>query len=130
MPFIISAARRTSHAKHRRKIHGEGDGSHIVNDGGTLWILGYKTEGGGTLLETTGGGRTEVLGGFSYTVGKSLPDPMFVVKNSRASFTFSEVCFTNKPYQTILAETRDGQTKTLPHTDPAWRRQLTLLTAE
>ena len=103
---------------------------HVANDGGTLWILGYKTEGGGTLLETTGGGRTEVLGGFSYTVGQSLPDPMFVVNNARASFTFSEVCFTDKPFQTIVAETRGGQTKTLSHNDPSWQRQLTLLTAE
>jgi hypothetical protein len=48
-----------------RQFNVEGDGLHVANDGGTLWILGYKTEGGGTLMETTGGGRTEVLGGFS-----------------------------------------------------------------
>ena len=113
-----------------RQFNVEGDGLHVANDGGTLWILGYKTEGGGTLLATTGGGRTEVLGGFSYTVGQSLPDPMFVVKDARASFTFGEVCFTDKPFQTIVAETRDGQTKTLARDDPSWQRQLTLLTAE
>ena len=43
-------------------------GPHVVNDGGDLWILGYKTEGFGPVLLTKGGGRTEVLGGFHYWV--------------------------------------------------------------
>jgi hypothetical protein len=38
-------------------------GPHVVNDGGDLWILGYKTKGIGPVMLTKGGGRTEVLGG-------------------------------------------------------------------
>lgn len=33
-----------------RQFNVEGDGTHIENDGGALWILGYKTEGGGIVL--------------------------------------------------------------------------------
>jgi len=112
-----------------RQFNVEGDGTHVTNDGGSLWILGYKTEGGGTLIETKGGGRTEVLGGLSYTVGRVDASPMFVVNDSQLSLTFSEVCFTGKPFTTIVAETRNGQTKTLPHTAPAWRGQMPLFTA-
>ena len=50
-----------------RQLNIENQGTHLINDGGDLWILGYKTERGGTLLDTRGGGRSEVLGGFSYT---------------------------------------------------------------
>ncbi len=53
----------------------------------------------------------------------------FVVRDSQASITFCEACFTDKPFQTILAETRGGQTKTLSRTDPAWRQHLTLYTS-
>jgi hypothetical protein len=36
------------------------------NDGGTLWILGMKTEGDGTKVLTRRGGRTEILGTLIY----------------------------------------------------------------
>jgi len=38
----------------------------ITNAGANLWILGLKTEGAFTIIDTTGGGKTEVLGGMSY----------------------------------------------------------------
>ena len=112
-----------------RQFNVEGDGTHVVNDGGTLWILGLKTEGNGTLIQTTGGGRTELLGGLSYTSHAQPADAMFVVEDAQASLTFSEVCFTDQPFQTIVSETQGGRTKTLPCTAPAWRRQFTLFTA-
>ena len=42
-----------------RQFNPEGTGLHVLNDGGDLWILGLKTEGGGTLRDITGnaGGR-------------------------------------------------------------------------
>ena len=36
-----------------RQFRVEGDGLHVADDGGTQWILGHKTEGGGTSLGTT-----------------------------------------------------------------------------
>jgi hypothetical protein len=39
-----------------------GSEGRIVNDGATLWILGFKTENAGTSIRTKNGGRTELLG--------------------------------------------------------------------
>ena len=112
-----------------RQFNIEGDGTHLSNDGGTLWVLGYKTEGGGTLLETKNGGKTELLGGFSYTVGAIDENPMFVIDNAQASLSFCEVCFTGKPFPIILRETQNGVTKTIPQRDPLWGGHFTLFTS-
>ena len=112
-----------------RQFNVEGDGLHVLNDGGTLWTLGLKTEGGGTLLETRAGGRTELLGSFSYTVGAHLPDPMFVVDNAQASLRFSEVCYSGQPYDTIVRETRGGETREMKKAAPDWGGLFTLFTS-
>ncbi len=46
-----------------RQINPERNDPEILNDGGSLWVLGFKTEHKGTTFYTTNGGRTEVLGG-------------------------------------------------------------------
>jgi Ca2+-binding RTX toxin-like protein len=47
-----------------------GIGAYIRNDGGNLWILGFKTEFHGptafTFIDTRNGGATEMLGGLNY----------------------------------------------------------------
>jgi hypothetical protein len=70
-----------------RQINPEGNKTKITNKGGKLWILGLKTEGTGTNIETEQGGSTEVLGGLIYPVWKTASDTAsFVVTDSRASF--------------------------------------------
>ena len=63
------------HKMWARQLNIENEGMHLTNDASDAWILGYKTERGGTLLQTQNGGRSEVLGGFSYvtTVDKLAP---------------------------------------------------------
>lgn len=112
-----------------RQFNPEGDGTHIANDGGTLWILGLKTEGGGTLVETKNGGKTEVLGSFSYTVGPGRLAPMFVIDNAQVSISFAEVNYTGDPFATIVRETRGAITREMKNTDPAWHGHFTLFTA-
>jgi len=112
-----------------RQFNVEGDGLHVLNDGGTAWLLGYKTEGGGTLLATTNGGKTELLGGLSYTVGKSLSEPMFLIDRASASITFPEVSYNGRPFGLIVRETQGGVTKEVPRMSPAWAGCLTLFTA-
>ncbi|HEY9847590.1 MAG TPA: glycosyl hydrolase family 28-related protein, partial [Candidatus Caenarcaniphilales bacterium] len=58
-----------------RHLNTEVNDLKIRNNGGKLWILGIKTENLGentnrtpTVIETTGGGQTEVLGGLLYPV--------------------------------------------------------------
>lgn len=46
-----------------RQINPERNDPEILNDGGSLWVLGFKTETDGTTFCTVNGGRTEVLGG-------------------------------------------------------------------
>jgi len=91
----------------------ENEGTHLTNDGGDLRILGYKTERGGTLLDTRGGGRSEILGGFSYTTTAGKLAPMFVNTGSSVWAFFGEICFNGDPFAVRILETRGTETKTL-----------------
>jgi hypothetical protein len=112
-----------------RQLNVENEGTHITNDGGTLWVLGYKTERGGTLIATRGGGRTEVLGGLGYTTTAGRLAPMFVNEDSDVFAFFAEVCFNGDPFATLVRETRRGETRevkrgageTLPYVGAAGR---------
>ena len=84
-----------------------------LNDAGDLWILGYKTERGGTLLDTRGRGRSEILGGFSYTTTAGKLSPMFVNDNSSVFAFFAEVCYNGDPFATLISEKRGEQVKTV-----------------
>ena len=100
-----------------RQLNVENEGTHLINDGGDVWILGYKTERGGTLLETRGGGRSEVLGGFSYTTTAGKLAPMFVNHDSSVWSFFSEVCYNGDPFTVRISETRGPGTKTVSKDD-------------
>ena len=96
-----------------RQLNIENEGTHLTNDAGELWILGYKTERGGTLLDTRGGGRSEVLGGFSYTTTAGKLAPMFVNDSSSVFAYFAEVCFSDNPFAVLVRETRRGETRSV-----------------
>lgn len=119
-----------------RQYNNEREGNHVRNSGAMLWILGYKTERGGTLIETTNGGSTEVLGGLSYTTTQGKLAPMFTSKDSRVSIVIGEVCYTGDPFALLFEQTRGKQTKTLERKDvplrPAFLQggQLPLFVAE
>lgn len=83
----------------------------MLNDGGDFWVLGYKTERGGTLVETRRGGRTEVLGGFSYTTTAGKAAPMFVTENALVFAYFAEVCYNGDPFTTLIREVRRGESR-------------------
>jgi hypothetical protein len=50
------------------QLNTEGSGNipRITNDGTKLWIMGIKTEGNSTIIETKNGGQTEVFGTLFY----------------------------------------------------------------
>jgi hypothetical protein len=96
-----------------RQLNCEASTTKIENDGGNLWILGYKTEREGTLCATRGGGRTEVLGGFAYATSGPKTMPMFINDNSQVSVTMGESCFNGKPFTTLVEERRGDEVKTL-----------------
>lgn len=110
-----------------RQLNQETEGTHLSNAGGSLWILGLKTERGGTLIDTHGsGGRTEVLGGLCYTTTAGKLAPMFVNRDASVSVTLGERCYSGDPYTIILRETRDGVTKELPASNPTYGGRLAL----
>lgn len=94
-----------------RQLNVENQGTHITNDNSDVWVLGYKTERGGTLLHTRGGGRSEVLGGFSYTTTAGKLAPMFVNDDSSVFAFFGEVCYSGDPFLTLIQATRGSQTQ-------------------
>ena len=96
-----------------RQFNTEREGTHIFNRGATLWILGLKTERGGTLIDAGPGSQTELLGGLSYTTTKGQHAPMFITRNARASFVFGEVCYTGNPFRQIVEQHRGDQTRVL-----------------
>jgi hypothetical protein len=100
-----------------RQLDIENKGTHLLNDGSDVWILGYKTERGGTLLDTRGGGRSEVLGGFSYTTSAGKLAPMFVNTDSSVWAFFNEVCYSGDPFAVRVSETHGAQTKSLGRDD-------------
>ncbi len=113
-----------------RQLNVENEGTHIVNDGGQLWVLGYKTERGGTLLETRGTGRSEILGGFSYTTTAGKLAPMFVTDNASVFTFFNEVCYNGDPFATLIRETRNGSVITVNRGDGTTTPYVTRLDQE
>ena len=102
--FVTHKLRLKKQRAWGRQLNVENEGTHILNDSSQLWVLGYKTERGGTLLETRGGGRSEILGGFSYTTTAGSLAPMFVTDNSSIFTFFSEVCYNGDPFATVIRE--------------------------
>lgn len=100
-----------------RQLNIENEGTHLTNNGGDVWVLGYKTERGGTLARTLGGGRTEILGGFSYTTTAGKLAPMFVNDDSSVWAFFGEVCYNGDPYTVMIRETRNRETKEVKRGD-------------
>ncbi|MDX2051832.1 MAG: glycosyl hydrolase family 28-related protein [Polyangiaceae bacterium] len=98
-----------------------GKGPHLINDGGTLWIFGFKTEQGArtTVIETINGGRTEILGGhlYTYTGSKGNARPMFVTRNSALSVFAREALIADERYQVYVEESRQGAVRRLEHAE-------------
>ncbi|MEX2607510.1 MAG: PA14 domain-containing protein [Kiritimatiellia bacterium] len=98
-----------------RQLNMEGEGlkTKILNDGGQLWILGYKTEGDTLLIDSRNGASTEVLGGFIYANKNHDPDKiMFRVEDSSFSAGIGEWVIRKQPFHP-LREIRDGETRQL-----------------
>jgi hypothetical protein len=104
-----------------RQWNVENQGEHIVNDGGTVWILGFKTERTGPLLVTKNKGRTELLGGFSYTTANGAEGPMFQVEDASAFLFFREVCFNGTPYREIVRVIEKGKRRSVDRNDVAFK---------
>ncbi|MBD3320637.1 MAG: hypothetical protein GF350_06040 [Chitinivibrionales bacterium] len=90
-----------------RQINPEKDyNPKILNDGGSLWIFGIKTEDEGTIIKTVNHGKTEVIGSMFYIGQHTVPNqPCFWNEESQ----FSACCIEIRGhYDIYVHEKRDG----------------------
>ncbi len=89
------------------------------NDGGTMWILGMKTEGDGTKVLTRSGGRTEILGTLIYNTSGIRDDhPCIAVEDgSLSSACHQEINFGGAFWNVPALEKLDGIVHTVPKRD-------------
>ena len=80
-----------------RQLNIENEGTHLTQHRSDVWILGYRTERGGTPLDSRAGSRTEIFGNFSYTTTAGGLAPMLVLNDSSLFAHFGEVCFNGDP---------------------------------
>ena len=100
-----------------RQLNIEGVGAEpmLANNGGNAWILGYKTERANTVLMTTLGGKSELLGG-SFYPGPSVPSDLPLIVNEQSQHSLIYVERSPVPSQFFnsqVRETKNSQTKTL-----------------
>lgn len=98
-----------------RQLDDEFNGTKITNAGGQLWVLGLKTERPGTVINTTSGGQTELLGGLIYPA-QAVPSSAtgFQSTDAQVSYMYSELSYcTGCGYAVQVQETRSGATKKL-----------------
>lgn len=111
-----------------RQTNPEWNNPHILNNGGQVWILGLKTEGDGTVIDTENGGKTEVLGGLIYPAWitdssgnhtQTVTQPAFINNNSSMSVEVAESYYPSWSayYPIVVQETRNGVTKQLLSSD-------------
>ena len=68
-----------------RQLNPERGFPQVLNDGGSLWVLGFKTEGHGAGFHTRRGGATEILGGASNMGGSGF----LLTENAAISASFA-----------------------------------------
>lgn len=93
-----------------RQLNTESADINIVNNEGTLWLLGQKTEKGGIKASTLGGAKTEILGAQLYSLGKGSFDTVYEVIDSDASFAGIRENTNTRKYASFIKETRNQET--------------------
>jgi hypothetical protein len=87
---------------------------NVLNDGATLWILGFKTEHNGTKIKTLGGGTTELIGAHVYPQCQPNDDTLFVVENASFSAVMvREANYCQGDYPYMVKETRGDSVRML-----------------
>jgi hypothetical protein len=88
--------------------------TYLVNRGGTVWILGMKTESPAYHVITSNGGRTEILGGFFRDHFSNTGTPYFTTQDGTLAATYTQYAWApGKSRDLQGVETRSGETKEL-----------------
>jgi hypothetical protein len=107
-----------------RQLNAENQGTKITNSGAMLYVLGLKSEKGGTLVATTNNGFSHIVGGLAYRVDATYEDvprvmieppaepaPMFSVSGASAViFGVAEYDGSSQLnyYLNLVSETQNG----------------------
>ncbi len=95
--------------------------TRLINNGAKLWILGIKTEDPYTVIETKGGGQTELLGGLLYPGhGDQVPTTDVAIVNNESQTSLVYVTASDgagQDYTIHVQATRNGTTKKLTKSD-------------
>ena len=94
--------------------------TYIVNDGGRVWVLGYKTESPAIHAVTRNGGQTEVLGGFfrdhfgpeEGLAGQDLGGrqvPYFIVEDAATSAMYRQFAWRHGAARSLQLVVRSGE---------------------
>jgi hypothetical protein len=124
---------RITNPEHRvwvRQLNSEsGSDVNNHNDGGMLWVLGLKSERDQTLVMTTAGGQTEVLGAWVYVTSREAPThPMFRAIDSPASFAgILQWHWQGKTYPVLLDAMQNGRHREITAKEQGGRASATLL---
>lgn len=107
-----------------RQLNSEVAGGVVnrVAEGGTLWVLGVKTEGDVTVIDARPGSRVELLGGNLYPVGPP-SRAAFTSQDASVSLSYTSTAynFDHHDYPVHVRETRGGETRELKHGEAYWR---------
>lgn len=98
-----------------RQLHMNYDkGTKIINNGGTIWVLGLTAENGNTVLHNKNKGKVELAGVHVISNDKAKTQPMFINDSSNISIEgLRETTIRGNAFHKIIEETRQGLTKTL-----------------
>ncbi|MBC8160009.1 MAG: hypothetical protein H7Z42_02230 [Roseiflexaceae bacterium] len=121
--FTVQASQRVW----GRQINNEyREGTKITNNGGTLWLLGMKTEGSFTVLETRGG-SSEYLGGLIYPATDRLQPGEIAFRASggaRLALLYANITYTTRNYDIQVEEQRGADARRLLSSDVPARTRL------
>jgi hypothetical protein len=95
-----------------RQLNPEGSSEKIFNNGGKLWVLGLKTEGGNvnTVIHTKGGGVSELFGALLYVTGNLPSDAIaFINDNSQVALSYATINYGANDFQIHVQETRGSK---------------------
>ncbi|HQB65557.1 MAG TPA: hypothetical protein PK616_06680, partial [Fibrobacteraceae bacterium] len=98
-----------------RQLHMNNDKTtKIINNGGTIWVLGLTAENGNTILHNKNKGKAELAGVHVISNDKAKVQPMFINDSSNISIEgLRETTIRGNAFHKIIEETRKGLTKTL-----------------
>lgn len=113
-PYVYVGPGSTLYA---RQLNIEGGDFKLDNDGGTVWVLGLKTECRSPVARNRKGGVTEIIGGHLYKCVKQGVDEISFVVDEGGQMSLAgvaEYCWSPEfATKNLVQETRDGVTRLL-----------------